>query len=69
MSPEGSNGAAKNRDHWSCPTCASDGVREFRPFCSAQCADRDLGRWLDGSYVVPGNDRPGASEIDEDEEV
>jgi hypothetical protein len=26
----------------------------FAPFCSQRCADLDLGRWLKGSYVVPG---------------
>ncbi len=26
----------------------------FRPFCSSKCKWIDLGRWLDGSYTVPG---------------
>ena len=34
----------------------------LRPFCSARCADVDLGRWFSGSYVVPGP----APEQDED---
>jgi hypothetical protein len=25
----------------------------FRPFCSARCADIDLGRWFTESYAVP----------------
>lgn len=26
----------------------------FRPFCSERCKMVDLGRWLSGSYRVPG---------------
>jgi endogenous inhibitor of DNA gyrase (YacG/DUF329 family) len=37
-----------------CPICGKQVVREFRPFCSKRCADIDLGRWLGGRYVVPG---------------
>jgi len=53
---------------WTCPTCGRDGVSEFRPFCSGRCANRDLGRWLDGSYVLSGQERSGAYEFDDDEE-
>ncbi|AUX21058.1 hypothetical protein SOCEGT47_015360 [Sorangium cellulosum] len=42
----------------SCPICRkSAGPRPENPafpFCSAQCKLVDLGRWLDGSYRVPG---------------
>ncbi|MBL6078135.1 DNA gyrase inhibitor YacG [Belnapia sp. T18] len=27
-----------------------------RPFCSARCRQVDLGRWLAGDYVIPGED-------------
>ncbi|WP_339865594.1 DNA gyrase inhibitor YacG [Paremcibacter congregatus] len=27
---------------------------KFHPFCSARCADVDLGRWLKGNYAIPG---------------
>jgi endogenous inhibitor of DNA gyrase (YacG/DUF329 family) len=40
-----------------CPTCkqpVSTEERRFRPFCSERCKLIDLGRWLDGSYTVPG---------------
>ncbi|SEO12812.1 hypothetical protein SAMN04489859_103644 [Paracoccus alcaliphilus] len=37
-----------------CPICGKDSVKEYRPFCSKRCADIDLGRWLRGSYVIPG---------------
>jgi endogenous inhibitor of DNA gyrase (YacG/DUF329 family) len=47
-----------------CPICRKALISEkesggkeagrFAPFCSQRCADLDLGRWLKGSYVVPG---------------
>ncbi|MGW9332681.1 DNA gyrase inhibitor YacG [Bosea sp. NPDC055594] len=37
-----------------CPICGKPAVQRFKPFCSARCADIDLGRWLKGSYVIPG---------------
>jgi len=43
-----------------CPTCKSpvDPASRFRPFCSERCKLLDLGRWLDGSYTIPGEDVP-----------
>ncbi|MEH7828980.1 DNA gyrase inhibitor YacG [Gemmobacter denitrificans] len=38
----------------SCPVCQKDTDPKYRPFCSRRCADIDLGRWLKGSYVIPG---------------
>lgn len=38
----------------SCPICGKPAVERFRPFCSKRCADIDLGRWLKGGYVIPG---------------
>jgi endogenous inhibitor of DNA gyrase (YacG/DUF329 family) len=29
-------------------------MQTYRPFCSKDCADIDLSRWLGGRYVVPG---------------
>ena len=37
-----------------CPICNKESVLEYRPFCSKRCANIDLGRWLRGSYVIPG---------------
>lgn len=37
-----------------CSICGKPAVARFKPFCSARCADIDLGRWLKGSYVIPG---------------
>ncbi len=38
----------------SCPICRKPTDAKYRPFCSRRCADVDLGRWLTGSYVIPG---------------
>ncbi|HEV3242351.1 MAG TPA: DNA gyrase inhibitor YacG [Methyloceanibacter sp.] len=34
--------------------CGKPATQTYRPFCSKACADADLGRWLPGRYVVPG---------------
>ncbi|HSC19884.1 MAG TPA: DNA gyrase inhibitor YacG [Rhizomicrobium sp.] len=49
MSPPNDNGRR-------CPLCGKPKEAQFRPFCSKRCADLDLGRWLKGSYVVPGRE-------------
>ena len=38
-----------------CPICRKDSDPKYRPFCSRRCADIDLGRWLTGAYVIPGD--------------
>jgi hypothetical protein len=35
------------------PVCDNPMQARFRPFCSARCADIDLGRWFTESYAVP----------------
>lgn len=35
-----------------CPICGEPTAQNFRPFCSARCAEIDLGRWLKGSYAI-----------------
>ncbi|TIX51746.1 DNA gyrase inhibitor YacG [Alteraurantiacibacter aquimixticola] len=37
-----------------CPICKKPRSQEFAPFCSARCKDRDLARWFNDSYTVPG---------------
>jgi endogenous inhibitor of DNA gyrase (YacG/DUF329 family) len=37
-----------------CPICKKPTDPVQRPFCSARCKDVDLGKWLSGSYAVPG---------------
>ncbi len=36
-----------------CPLCKKPTVREFRPFCSKGCRDRDLIDWIDEGYRIP----------------
>lgn len=45
-----------------CPLCRKPATREFAPFCSKQCKDSDLLKWLGEGYSVPGPpaDRPDA---------
>ncbi|MFT9100368.1 MAG: DNA gyrase inhibitor YacG, partial [Zymomonas mobilis subsp. pomaceae] len=37
-----------------CPICGKPSEREFRPFCSRGCRDRDLLNWLGDAYRLPG---------------
>jgi endogenous inhibitor of DNA gyrase (YacG/DUF329 family) len=37
-----------------CAVCGKPATLRYKPFCCARCADIDLGRWLKGSYVIPG---------------
>ncbi len=37
-----------------CPICRKPRVEEHKPFCSTHCRDRDLLRWLDDGYALPG---------------
>jgi endogenous inhibitor of DNA gyrase (YacG/DUF329 family) len=41
-----------------CPICGKPAAARHQPFCSARCADIDLGRWLKGNYSVPSDDPP-----------
>jgi uncharacterized protein len=57
-----------------CPTCSKslqiktmDDLPSF-PFCSERCKMVDLGRWIDGAYVIPtrnGSDKPGGPVSDD----
>jgi len=38
------------------------------PFCSARCREADLGNWLSGSYVVPGEPLPPQQEEEDSSE-
>lgn len=37
-----------------CPICGKPRVEEHKPFCSSRCRDRDLVKWLDDGYALPG---------------
>lgn len=59
-----------------CPICSKDfevqaltDLPSF-PFCSERCRLIDLGRWIDGNYVLPAGTAPPPSDPDllEDEE-
>ncbi len=39
-----------------CPICTKQAGPNYTPFCSKRCSDIDLGRWLKGSYILPGID-------------
>ena len=45
-----------------CPICRKPAQPEFQPFCSARCADIDLGRWLTDRYAIPTDE----DEIEDD---
>jgi len=50
-----------------CPKCRKETnweENEFRPFCSKQCSLIDLGRWIDGDYVISG-ETPDGEESDD----
>ena len=42
----------------SCAVCGKPVVARHRPFCSARCANIDLGRWLKGNYSIPTEEPP-----------
>jgi hypothetical protein len=48
--------AAKPRQP--CPICGRPAVKAHRPFCSARCADADLGNWVSGRYRIPTDEEP-----------
>jgi endogenous inhibitor of DNA gyrase (YacG/DUF329 family) len=38
-----------------CPVCGKPVLQPAnRPFCSSRCKAVDLGRWLGGTYAIPG---------------
>jgi uncharacterized protein len=51
-----------------CTMCDKPVTEKFAPFCSKRCADLDLGKWLNGSYVIEGSDSP-SSEDDPESQV
>ncbi|WP_310351116.1 DNA gyrase inhibitor YacG [Methylobacterium sp. BE186] len=43
-----------SREACRCPICGRPSMTVYKPFCSEQCADIDLGHWLSDRYVMPG---------------
>lgn len=37
-----------------CPICGKPRREAHAPFCSKSCRDRDLLRWLQDGYALPG---------------
>jgi len=48
-----------------CPVCGRGAVAAAPPFCSRRCAEVDLGRWLTGQYVLPGDPAEAGEEAEE----
>ena len=53
--------AKKNKT--GCPVCKRPSVTRYRPFCSARCADVDLGRWFTGAYSLPSSEPVDPEEL------
>jgi hypothetical protein len=53
----------------SCPTCQRpvdwSEASPFRPFCSERCQLIDLGAWIAGKHVIPGEEIPSTADGDE----
>lgn len=37
-----------------CPVCRKPATPAYHPFCTKRCSDIDLGRWLQGTHIIPG---------------
>jgi uncharacterized protein len=48
-----------------CPICRKPTVAEHNPFCSTRCRDRDLLKWLDDGYSLPGPPAPQDIDIED----
>jgi uncharacterized protein len=47
-----------------CPICSKPSAQATHPFCSARCAQIDLGKWLGGQYVLPSNEPLQEQDLD-----
>ena len=47
-----------------CPICTKPAIRPHTPFCSARCAQVDLGKWLNGDYAIPAHEAEQDSDIE-----
>lgn len=59
--PPANSGSAQDpaRPPRPCPICGKPRNAAVAPFCSSRCRDRDLMRWLDDGYAIPG--RPAST--------
>ena len=51
-----------------CAICGRPRDPKYDPFCSRRCADVDLHKWLKGTYVIPGSERPSVEREGGDDE-
>ena len=54
-----------------CPRCGKKTNWEqnpFRPFCTERCKLIDLGKWMNGSYTIPGESLNGDKKDEEEKE-
>ncbi len=51
-----------------CPICQKPADERFRPFCSARCAQVDLGHWFSGKYRALTDEKPEDLKRDESAE-
>lgn len=54
-----------------CPICQRAVAREVPsfPFCTSRCKLIDLGNWIEGRYVIPGNHAEDGPLVEGDIEV
>jgi uncharacterized protein len=57
--------AMKKSEPRRCPICGKPAEQQYRPFCSARCAQIDLGRWLKDSYRIPTEEEPDEGDGEE----
>jgi hypothetical protein len=50
-----------------CPGCKKPTAAQFAPFCGQGCKDRDLIKWLDEGYRLPGPQADYEDSIDRGE--
>ena len=47
-----------------CPLCQQPAEAPHTPFCSRRCAQRDLGKWLNGDYTIPAHEAMEDSDVE-----
>ncbi|MCX7864793.1 MAG: DNA gyrase inhibitor YacG [Novosphingobium sp.] len=47
-----------NTSRKQCPICGKPATCAHHPFCSNRCRDRDLLKWLEDGYAIPGDPEP-----------
>ncbi len=60
---------AKSNRAAACPVCGNPSVREYRPFCSRGCKDRDLLKWLGEGYRIEGPSAPPSTNDGDEQEM